>query len=105
MKRTKRKKLPTDLESFRDTGLISKIEVIDNQDELHPLTKHVIVYAGDFYIQMLSDGHYYYSNQFNRYIPNERRITSNNLEEVEEVVWDDFQTLSILSSVSSKTQS
>lgn len=105
MAKEKRREVLKGLEAFKDKGLITKKDVIENQEELHRLCTDVILYTESIYIQMLSDGNFYYSNEFNKLVPNERLIRSKTLDEVEEVAFADYEAILIFSYVSSKTQS
>ncbi len=42
--------------SFQDSGLISKVDVLEDRTRLHPHTTDVIIYVGKYYIEMLKDG-------------------------------------------------
>jgi hypothetical protein len=105
MATTKNKQVLSTLEAFKETGLITKKDVVENQEELHELCTDVIVYADGFYIQMLSDVSFYYNNKQKENLPKEVIFSSKVLDEVEAIVFSDYLINLINNLVSSKTQS
>jgi hypothetical protein len=90
METTKKKQVFSTFKVFRDTGLITKKDVIENQEELHKLCTDVIIYADGFYVQMLSDGYFYYNNKYKADLTKEVIFKSKVLNEVEEIVYTDY---------------
>lgn len=46
--------------SFQDSGMISKLEILEDRTRLHPFTTDIIVYVGRYYIEMLKNGKFLY---------------------------------------------
>lgn len=105
MATTEKKKVLSTLEAFKETGLITKKDVVKNQEELHELCTDVIMYADGFYVQMLSNVSFYYDNKQKENLPKEVTFSSKNLDEVEAIVFSDYLINLINNLVSSKTQS
>lgn len=106
-KTTKEKFVFNTFKVFRDTGLITKKDVVENQEELHKLCTDVIVYVDGFYVQMLSDGYFYYNNKYRADLSEEVIFKSKVLNEVEAIVYTDYAMTLIkkqIQNVSSKTQ-
>lgn len=45
---------------FQDSGMISKLELLPDNTNLHPYTTDVIIYLNKYYIEMLKNGKFLY---------------------------------------------